>query len=119
MSLRLLLDENSSEHRLTSMLRAAGHDVVWLQDLALYGTRDDDVLLIAHEKKRVLYTRDRDFLGLSKNIKSHSGIIFEYRMNRAGDMTRHQIIKAFATIEKQFSSLTNQILILNSFGTRV
>ncbi len=97
------------------MLRKAGYDVIWLQQLAPYGIIDESVLTIAAKEKRTLYTRDRDFLRLSEKVKNHSGIIFEYRNNESSHMTRQQILKALATIAKRYSSLKNQIVVINSF----
>ena len=100
------------------MLRKADHDVVWLQQLAPYGTADENVLVIAHKEKRVLYTRDRGFLGLSSKVRSHAGIILEYRNNVPSDMTKLQIVKALASVEEQFPSFKNQLVIINSFKKR-
>ena len=115
MKIRLLLDENLSEHLLTNMLRKAGYDVIWLQQLAPYGTIDESVLKIAAKEKRILYTRDRNFLHLSIKIKNHAGMIFEYRHNDSSHMTRQQILKALTIIAKRYSSLKNQIIVINSF----
>ena len=115
MKIRLLLDENTSEYALTNMLRKAGYDVVWLQQLAPYGTADEHVSELALKEKRVLYTRDRDFLRLSEQVKAHAGIILEYHFNRPTDMNNHQILKAITLIEKRFWSLKNQIVTLNNF----
>ncbi len=100
------------------MLHKAGYDVVWLQQLAPYGTIDENVLTIAAKEKRILYTRDRDFLRLSAKVKNHSGIIFEYRTNESSHMSRQQILKALAIIAKRYSSLKNQIIIINNCRQR-
>jgi predicted nuclease of predicted toxin-antitoxin system len=115
LKIRLLLDENTSDHILTDMLRKAGHDAVWLQQVAPYGIPDENVLAIARKEKRAIYTRDRGFLSLATNVKSHAGIILEYRNNIPSDMSKLQIVKALAIIGKQFLSLKNQVVIINSF----
>jgi predicted nuclease of predicted toxin-antitoxin system len=113
-----LLDENLSEYVLTNLLRKAGYDVIWFQQIAPYGSTDENVLSIAQKEKRVLYTRDRDFFRLSAEVKSHSGIIFEYRNNESSHMSRQQILNALGVIAKRYSSLKNQIIIINSFRQR-
>ena len=118
MKIRLLLDENTSEYVLTDMLGKAGYDVIWLQQLAPYGTADENVLALAHKEKRILYTRDKGFLRLAGQVKIHPGIIFEYRTSSSKNMTQPQIIRALTVIEKQFSSLKNQLIIINSFRKR-
>lgn len=115
MKIRLLLDENASDHALTNLLCKAGHDTVWLQELALFGTADENILFIARKEKRVLYTRDRDFLKIIKEVKTHSGIIFEYRNKNSNHMTPAQIVKALAVIEKTYASLKNQLVVINTF----
>ena len=118
MKIRLLLDENTSEYILTDMLRKAGFDVVWLQHLTFYGSADENVLALALKEKRTLYTRDKGFIGLAKNVKRHSGIILEYRTSTAKNLTQPEIVKAMIVIEKQFPSLKNQFIIINSFKKR-
>lgn len=41
-------------------LRAAGHDVVYVAELAS-GITDDDAIALAHEDLRILLTEDKDF----------------------------------------------------------
>jgi predicted nuclease of predicted toxin-antitoxin system len=56
---RFLADE-SCDFAAVTALRAAGHDVVAVVDLAA-GADDDRVLALAREESRVLLTEDKDF----------------------------------------------------------
>jgi predicted nuclease of predicted toxin-antitoxin system len=57
--MRFLADENC-DFRVVRALRAAGHDVMAVVDVAL-GARDEDVIHLAVEEDRIFITEDRDF----------------------------------------------------------
>ena len=57
--MRLLVDENISGS-LVQLLRAQGHDVVWVRD-TLRGTPDDQLLVLATADDRIVITEDRDY----------------------------------------------------------
>ncbi|HEY9867850.1 MAG TPA: DUF5615 family PIN-like protein [Candidatus Obscuribacterales bacterium] len=115
MSLRLLLDENCESKWLADRLRKAGHDVACLKDPAVKGAVDEKVLDLAKQHGRVLYTRDRDFVEIASRAAEHSGIILEFLTDTPGDMTVQQIVDALKRIEKRYTSLCNQLVIINSF----
>lgn len=72
--MRLLADE-SCDFAVVRALRAAGHDVLAVAEVAL-GASDDAVIELAREKKRVLLTEDKDFGQLVfAAAKSASGVI--------------------------------------------
>jgi len=81
LSLRILLDENSESKNFKNVLSKAGHDVVCLTQFLPKGTSDDQILTLARQKNRILYTQDRDFIRLSKETKQHKGIILEFVTN--------------------------------------
>ena len=58
--MRLLLDESIS-HRIAEPLRAAGHDVVHVEDLSMLGVSDLAVLERAAAEDRTVVTADTDF----------------------------------------------------------
>ena len=115
MSLRLLLDGNSEFKWLVNRLRQAGHDVECVKDLAAKGTVDKQVLALATEHNRVLNTRDRDFVELALGADEHNGIILEFLTDTPGDLTVQQIVDALKIIEKRYTDLRNQLIIINSF----
>lgn len=57
--MRLLADE-SCDFSVVRVLRAAGHDVVAVSEVAL-GATDDEVTDLARREKRILLTEDKDF----------------------------------------------------------
>lgn len=118
MSLRLLLDENSESKRFQNVLLKAGHDVVCLKELLPKGTLDVQVLSLGARENRIVYTQDRDFLKLAQQVQVHKGIILEFLTGTPGDMSFLEVVKALATIEKNYSSLENQLIIINSFRPR-
>ncbi len=115
MKLRLSLDENAESKRFINLLIKAGYDIVCLQDVLPKGTPDEKVLAAATQKKRVLYTQDKDFLEIDAAKQSHFGIILEFISGTPRDMNSEQILTGLSTIEKRFSSLKNQLIIINSF----
>jgi len=72
--MRLLADE-SCDFAVVRALRAAGHDVLAVAEIAL-GATDDTVIELARDKKRVLITEDKDFGQLVfAAAKSAAGVI--------------------------------------------
>jgi predicted nuclease of predicted toxin-antitoxin system len=57
--MRILADENC-DRLLVAMLRDAGHDVVYVAEMAS-GESDAEVIRRAHVESRVILTDDRDF----------------------------------------------------------
>lgn len=73
--MRLLADE-SCDFSVVRTLRAAGHDVVAVAEVAL-GATDDAIIDLARGERRVLITEDKDFGQLVfAAAKSTSGVIF-------------------------------------------
>ena len=70
--MRLLADENMHP-RVIQALRAAGHDVVAVSEVAR-SAPDDDVLALADSEQRVLLTFDKDF----------GELVFLWGLNSAG-----------------------------------
>lgn len=57
--MKFLVDE-CCEMNLVSRLRSEGHDVLYVTELRV-GARDDEILPLAVEEKRILLTEDKDF----------------------------------------------------------
>ncbi len=70
-----LLADESCDFSVVRKLRAAGHDVVAVAEVAL-GATDDEVIDLARRETRVLITEDKDFGQLVfASAKSSSGVI--------------------------------------------
>jgi predicted nuclease of predicted toxin-antitoxin system len=73
--MRLLADE-SCDFAVVRALRAAGHDVLAVSEVAL-GATDDVVVDLASREKRILLTEDKDFGQLVfAAAQSVSGVVF-------------------------------------------
>ena len=59
--MRFLLDENVS-YRVTSHLKAAGHDAVHVGEIGLTSSDDATILTRARDEDRVLVSNDLDFV---------------------------------------------------------
>jgi Domain of unknown function (DUF5615) len=85
--MRFLANENFPGAAV-SMLRSAGHDVVWLRTAAP-GTSDPEALAWAVREARILLTFDKDFGELARGsaLPATCGLIlFRFPMPRADDV---------------------------------
>lgn len=76
MDVRFLIDEHI-DHAIAAALRLRGYDVLTVGDANLLGA--DDLTLIlpyARTERRVLVTRDADFLAMRARDDAHSGIVY-------------------------------------------
>lgn len=74
---KLLLDEMLSGD-IAAQLRGAGHDVIAVvEDPALIGTPDEDLLTHAAVDRRCLVTANvRDFATINASWRSHAGLVY-------------------------------------------
>jgi uncharacterized protein with PIN domain len=83
-------------------LRAAGHDVLAIAEVAK-GMADDDVVECALKAKRVLVTEDRDFGELLyARGQSAAGVVFVKFHSRARSMKPMAVAKLGARLEAGF-----------------
>jgi predicted nuclease of predicted toxin-antitoxin system len=74
--MKFLLDQ-STDARLVTHLKHLGHDVKRIGSHYPPGLPDQDVLILAKQKSRILITDDRDFGELVFRLKfGHCGVIF-------------------------------------------
>lgn len=117
MTVRFLMDENVPA-ALTRALREAGHDARDLKE-ELRGRRDAAVLQTAAEDRRVLITRDRDFVALfAKPDAPRAGILLlSYSHVTGGELATLaiQALRKPGILEK----LDNHLTILTRTELRV
>ncbi|HOD81045.1 MAG: hypothetical protein BWX88_04981 [Planctomycetes bacterium ADurb.Bin126] len=90
-SVRFYTDEHIS-HAVAIYLRQRGVDVVTAVDAGLLGAIDEAHLSYAWKHRRVLVTRDSDFLGLNAAGHKHAGIAFVPRAISIGAVLRGLLI---------------------------
>ncbi len=73
--MRFLSDENI-EFSITVALKRLGIDIVAIDETGNKGAGDKEILAFARENRRVVITRDSDFLKLHSKGAEHAGIIF-------------------------------------------
>lgn len=75
--MKFLLDE-SADFPLASYLKALGHDVTAIAHDYPHALKDEEVLKIAQQEKRILITNDRDFgeLIFRQKLPHHGVILF-------------------------------------------
>lgn len=117
--MRILLDENFSDHRRAGRLRAAGHDVATAGDAGVLSMTDPRVLAWAISEARLVLTMDvEDFSDLHQLILvaggHHPGILI---VRDDGDprhrMSDPSIIVAIGKLERSVGALADSLHILN------
>jgi hypothetical protein len=116
--MRLLLDEDSQGRVLVRLLRAAGHDVLTVEEAGLHARSDPEVLADAQRQQRVLLTRNgRDFQALHEADPVHSGILVEYQgRDPARNMKEADIVRAIGNLDASGWDLTGQFVALNAWS---
>lgn len=115
MSLQLLIDEDTQAKPLVRLLKAAGHDVLTINDLNVAGTPDDEVLALAQKDNRVILTRNcDDFKKLHERDPDHPGILMIYRnSDRSKNMKYGDVVRAINDLENAISALRGQCVVLD------
>ena len=75
LSIKYFTDEHISKSVIDG-LRLRGVDVLSIPEAGMTGSSDNEVLSKARATKRIIVTRDADFLKLHSLGKSHHGIVF-------------------------------------------
>ncbi|MBI5305003.1 MAG: DUF5615 family PIN-like protein [Chloroflexi bacterium] len=83
--IRFYLDEHMPR-ALAVALRRRGIDVVRAQDVGLRKATDLEHWQFAEQERRVLVTKDSDFLGMDQKSMSHFGIVYFEEDRRIGEM---------------------------------
>jgi predicted nuclease of predicted toxin-antitoxin system len=117
--MRILIDENMINRRLSARLKAAGHDVVLADDERLLSVSDARVLTWAVGQNRTVLTRDHeDFADLHDLVLSCGGghpglLIVRFDHDPRHSLTDRGIVTAFANLEASGMSIPDQIHVLN------
>jgi len=72
---KLLADENIP-WLLVRLLRSKGLDVLWIPETSYRGISDDEVVNLANSTKRILLTRDSDYLRSRLRKRVEHGILY-------------------------------------------
>ncbi len=100
--MKLLADENIS-WPLVRLLRSMELDVTWIPDTSYRGISDIEVISLANRDKRVVLTRDSDFLKPYLRGRAKYGIIYigePIRKNNVKKLARN-IAKALEIIREK------------------
>jgi predicted nuclease of predicted toxin-antitoxin system len=118
LSLSLLLDEDSQAKALVKLLKASGNDVLTVNDAAIAGSPDDQVLDYARQTDRVLLTRNcSDFQELHEINSIHPGILAVYQdPDFSKNMNYQQITQAVKNLDQSSLVLSDQFIVLNQWN---
>jgi len=90
--IRFHLDENAN-NAIADGLRRRSIDVTTSVKANLISAIDNQQLAFAHSEGRVIFTQDRDFLGLHYSGAEHSGIIYVIKGSRTtGEILRGLVL---------------------------
>lgn len=109
--MRILADENLAR-ALVVRLRATGHDVLWIRELAP-GTPDEKVLALAQAEGRIVATFDKGFgdLAFHARLPASSGVLlFRIRGDTAASIAE-RALEALMSRESwsgHFATITNE-----------
>ena len=115
--MRLLLDEDTGARSLLEALRADGHDVERVVDVAALGagSRDDDVFAHAVNDDRVLVTRNGSDFGdiVDRTGVSHPGVLAIHYRDDGSSLPVAVIVRAIATIANTYPTTKDLMLSMN------
>lgn len=103
---------------MVNLLKAAGHDVLTVNEVESSNRLDQVVLDYAKQNKRILLTRNcDDFQELHQTNSSHSGILAIYQATDSSkNMSYQAIVKAIANLETTDYLTENQFIVLNQWS---
>ena len=84
---RYLIDEHISRAIATG-LQKRGVDAVTVSEVDLLGADDEILLAFTRRHKRVIVTKDRDFLRLAAREQDHRGIVYIPHGRSIGEIVR-------------------------------
>jgi predicted nucleic acid-binding protein len=116
--IRLLIDEDSMDHRFVRALRARGVDVTTVGEIQTTSFSDDAQLLLATQHQRALYTFNvGDFCQLHRICmaegRTHAGIIISLQDYSIGEQMR-RVLKLMAT--KSAAEMVGQLVFLSAYA---
>ncbi len=108
------MDEDSQPRAQLNLLRADGHDVVAIGELAKNGAADPEVFELAQSLERVLLTHNADdFHELHRERPGHRGIIAIYRdADPRKNMNNEQIAAAIRRLETRRVTIAGDFHVL-------
>ncbi len=113
--MKFLLDE-SVEYRLLPFLKDLGHDVTAIGYDYPPSLKDQAVLAIANNEKRILITNDRDFGELIfRQQLSHQGVIF-FRLKKASIQAKCNRLQK---VLNQYADQLQYFLVVTVKGIRI
>jgi hypothetical protein len=116
--IRLLIDEDSMDHRFVRALRARGVDVTTVGEIQTTSFSDDAQLLLATQHQQALYTFNvGDFCQLHRIYmaegRTHAGIIISLQDYSIGEQMR-RVLKLMAT--KSAAEMVGQLVFLSAYA---
>ena len=101
-TVRFHLDE-SMPNGVAEGLRKRDRDCTTTADAELHGASDAEQLEFATREKRVLISRDNDFLVLATNHSDHMGIVYWLQKNHFGQFVKELDAFCFGRDLQQFA----------------
>lgn len=113
--MKFLADE-SVERKVGERLRQEGFEVIFLADIVT-GLPDEAVLALAHQKRAVLITADKDFGELVyRKGAIHEGVI----LLRLGELTSDEKAEILCQVVKRHGAeLRNAFTVVSGTGVRI
>lgn len=117
-SIRLYLDEDTSNLALISALRASNVDVITALEAGKLGCSDEEQLIWATEQKRVIYSFNRgDFSSLHSQFmadkRNHAGILLGQQQRYSIGQQVRAVLMLIA--DRSAEAMVNQLVFLSAY----
>lgn len=115
MTIRLYLDEDTMDRALVSALRARGVDVLTAHESDMIERKDDEHLVFATTKGRVLYSFNvGDYCRLSSDGRSHAGLVLAHQQRYSVGEQMRRLLRLMNTLSAE--EMQNRIEFLGAWG---
>jgi predicted nuclease of predicted toxin-antitoxin system len=99
------------------LLKTLGHDAVPVADIGLSKAADETLLMVAHEQKRILVTRDRDYGSLVFLKSLGAGVLYLRMLPNTQDAVHAELTSVLGLYSEE--ELGKAFVVIEAAGHRI
>jgi predicted nuclease of predicted toxin-antitoxin system len=99
------------------LLKTLGHDAVPVADIGLSKAADETLLMVAHEQKRILVTRDRDYGSLVFLKSLGAGVLYLRMLPNTQDAVHAELTSVLGLYSED--ELGKAFVVIEAAGHRI
>jgi predicted nuclease of predicted toxin-antitoxin system len=99
------------------LLKTLGHDAVPVADIGLSKAADETLLMVAHEQKRILVTRDRDYGSLVFLKSLGAGVLYLRMLPNTQDAVHAELTSVLGLYSEK--ELGKAFVVIEAAGHRI